>query len=152
MQQSNESLETFYSRLPEFCSHAKLKQIEEDLVKDLFFSNMHGSNIQMELLSEVRTSQQVLNYAINRERESKRINKKTAEHTPTGTQLHTCTPTNNRAIQHHKNHTKATPCRKCGNPFSLAHLQICPAKNQQCNICKKIGYYTPLCTAMICKK
>ena len=42
---------------------------------------------------------------------------------------------------------KVTPCRKCGNPFSIAHLQICPAKNQQCNICKKIGHYTSLCTA-----
>ena len=42
---------------------------------------------------------------------------------------------------------KATPCRKCGNPFSLAHLQICPAKNQLCSICKKIGHYTSLCTA-----
>ena len=110
MQQSNESLETFYSRLREFGSHAKLEQLEEDLVKDLFISNMHGSNIQEELLSEVRTPQQVLNSAINRERErereGKRINTKFAEHTPTGTQLPTCAPTNNTALHHHKNHKK----------------------------------------------
>ena len=72
MQQSNESLETFYSRLREFGSHAKLEQIEEDLVKDLFISNMHASKIQMELLPEFRTPQQVLNYAIKRERERER--------------------------------------------------------------------------------
>ena len=68
LQQSNETLETFYSRLRELGSHAKLDHLEEDLVKDLFISNMHSSNTQMELLSEVRTPQQVLNHAINRER------------------------------------------------------------------------------------
>ena len=59
LQQSNESLETFYCRLRELGSHAKLEHLEEDLVKDLFISNMQSSNIQMELLSEVRTAQQV---------------------------------------------------------------------------------------------
>ena len=53
LQQSNESLETFYSRLRELGSHAKLEHFEEDLVKDLFISNMQSSNIQMELLSGV---------------------------------------------------------------------------------------------------
>ena len=68
LQQSNKSLETFYSRLRELGSHAKLENLEEDLVKDLFISNIHSSNIQMELLSEVGTPQQVLNHAINKER------------------------------------------------------------------------------------
>ena len=39
----------------------------KDLVKDLFNSNMANTSIQMDLLSEVRTPQQVLNFAINRE-------------------------------------------------------------------------------------
>ena len=68
LQQSNESLETFYSTLRELGSHAKLEHLAEDLVKYLFISNMQSSNIQMELLSEVRTAQQVLNFAVNRER------------------------------------------------------------------------------------
>ena len=38
LQQSNESLETFYSRLRELGSHAKLENLEEDLVEDLFIS------------------------------------------------------------------------------------------------------------------
>ena len=42
---------------------------------------------------------------------------------------------------------KVTPCRKCGNPFSMSNLQICPAKNTQCNICKKIGHFASRCTA-----
>ena len=64
MQQLDESLETFYSRLRELGAHCRLEQ----LGKDIFISNMRSSNIQMELLSEFRTPQQTLNYAINRER------------------------------------------------------------------------------------
>ena len=63
MQQSDESIETFSSRLQKL-----LKNLEEDLVKDIFISNMRSSNIQTELLSEVCTPQQALNYAVNRER------------------------------------------------------------------------------------
>ena len=29
----------------------------------------------------------------------------------------------------------------------MPHLQVCPEKNIQCNICKKIGHYASLCTA-----
>ena len=57
MQQSGEALETFYSQLRELRSHAKLENPEEDLVKDLIISNLHSSNIQKELLSEVITPQ-----------------------------------------------------------------------------------------------
>ena len=67
-QQSNESLVTFYSRLRQIGSHAKLENLAEYLVTDLFILNMHGFNIQMELLTEVRTPKQVLNFAINWER------------------------------------------------------------------------------------
>ena len=68
MQQSHESLETFYSRIREAGALCKFKDLEEDLVKDLFISNMTNTSIQMDILSEVRTPQQVLNFAINRER------------------------------------------------------------------------------------
>ena len=44
---------------------------------------------------------------------------------------------------------KITPCGKCGNPFSMAHLQICPAKNTQCNICKKVGNFASRCRAKL---
>ena len=68
MQQSHESLETFYSRIREVGAMCKFNDLEENLVKDLFISNMTNTSIQMDLLSEVRTPQQVLNFAINRER------------------------------------------------------------------------------------
>ena len=68
MHQSHESLETFYSRIREAGALFKFKDLEEGLVKDLFISNMTNTSIQMDLLSEVRTPQQVVNFAINRER------------------------------------------------------------------------------------
>ena len=68
MQQPHESLETFYSRIREAGAMCKFKDLEEDLVKDLFISNMTNTSIQSDLLSEVRTPQQVLNFAINGER------------------------------------------------------------------------------------
>ena len=149
LQQSNESLETFYSRLRELGSHAKLEHLEEDLVKDLFISNMQSTNIQMQLLSEVRTAQQILNFAVNRERglanqqeiQKARSNWNTVSYVRQNKQR------NNIYVQNQNvQNQKITPCRKCGNPFSMAHLQICPAKNTQCNICKKVGHFASRCT------
>ena len=56
MQQSHESLETFYSRIREAGSLCKFKDLEEDLVKDLFISNMTNTSIQMDLLYTTYTT------------------------------------------------------------------------------------------------
>ena len=146
MQQPNESFETFYSRLREQGAHCKFEHLEEDLIKDIFISNMRSSNIQMELLSETRNPQQALNYAVNRERglanqqeilRSNNTNWNTVSYVRT-----------NRQRTHNQNtQQKQNPCWKCGGTFSLAHLQTCPAKSTTCKICKKAGHYTSLCTA-----
>ena len=67
-QNTNESLETFFSRLRELGSKCALGNVEEDLIKDFFIEKMNSSAIQMELLSEIRTPTQVLNFAMSRER------------------------------------------------------------------------------------
>ena len=46
MQQSHESLETFYNRIREAGALCKFKDLEGDLVKDLFISNMNNTSIQ----------------------------------------------------------------------------------------------------------
>ena len=63
-QNSNENLETFFSRLRELGSKAVLGNVEEDLIKDFFIAKMNNTAVKMELLSEVRTSAQVLNFAL----------------------------------------------------------------------------------------
>ena len=155
MQQSNESLETFYSRLRELGSHAKLEQLEEYLVKDHFISNMHGSNIQMELISKSEHNRCSIMPSTKREREKERGQANQQETRRTHSNWNTVTyvrPNRQQSTSTSQKPQKATPCRKCGNPFSLAHLQICPTKNQQCKKTNhqyllKIGHYTSLCTA-----
>ena len=77
MPQPNESFKIFYGRLREQGAHCKFEQLEEDLTKNIFISNMRSSDIQMELLSETRTPQQALNYAVNRDRERERTSEPT---------------------------------------------------------------------------
>ena len=155
MQRSDESLETFYSRLRELGAHCKFEKLEEDLVKDIFISNMRSSNIQMELLSEVRTPQQALNYAINRERgqanQQEILKANTSWNTVSYVRQTKIRPqmayTQQTRPQTSYGQQKSPACWKCGNTFSMAHLQTCPAKQMQCKICKKLGHYTSLCTA-----
>ena len=67
-QEPHQSLETFYSRLRELGAKAAFGGVEQDLVKDFFIGKMNNTAIQMELLSEMRTPAQALNYALARER------------------------------------------------------------------------------------
>ena len=148
-QQPNESLETFYSRLREAGSHCRFEHLEEDIIKDLFISNMNNTAIQMDLLSEVRTPQQVLNYAIHRERgQANQQEILRANSTSTWNQV-TYIRQNRRpqAILPTPQSGKIVPCWKCGNPFTPNHLQNCPARNTTCKICKKQGHFSSMCKA-----
>ena len=148
-QQPNESIETFYSRLREAGSHCRFEHLEEDIIKDLFISNMNNTAFQMDLLSEVRTPQQVINYAINRKRGQ--VNQQEilrANSTSTWNQV-TYIRQNRRpqAILPTPQSGKIEPCWKCGNPFTPNHLQNCPARNTICKICKKQGHFSSMCKA-----
>ena len=146
MQQPNESFETFYSLLREQGAHCKFEHLEEDLIKDIFISNMRSSNIQMELLSETRTPHQALNYAVNRER-GLANQQEILRSNNTNWNTVSYVRTNKQRTYNQNTQQKQNPCWKCGGPFSLAHLQTCPAKSTTCKICKKAGHYTSLCTA-----
>ena len=74
-QDSQESLETFYSRLIELGAKAAFGAVGQDLVKDFFIGKMNITGVQMELLAEVRTPAQALNYALARERGQQNQNK-----------------------------------------------------------------------------
>ena len=158
MQQSHESLETFYSRIREAGALCKFKDLEEDLVKDLFISNMNNTSIQMDLLSEVRTPQQVPNFAMNRERGQANQQEILRAHTNNNSWSQVSYIRNKprtsfpqRTIQQPILPTPPTgkiePCYKCGQAFIKNHLNMCKAQNFTCKICKKIGHFTSMCKA-----
>ena len=152
MQQWHESLETFYSRIREAGVPCKFKDLEEDLVKDLFISNMTNTSIQMDLFSEVRTPQQVLILAINRERGQANQQKILRAHTNSASwsqesyiRIKPRTSFPQRTIQQPILPTPPTgkiePCYKCGQTFIKNHLNMWKAQNFTCKICKKIGHF-----------
>ena len=160
-QKQNEKLESFHCRLKALGAKCRLGYAEEDLVKDIFIAFMTNTDIQRELLLETRTAQQVLQFALNRERgqeSQKAINSQLNKYSPhTFEQISNIThnPRNpsftprqrvpTRNIQTQCPTDFPNPCRRCGLQFSLEHLQICPAKTVQCNLCKKIGHYSKVC-------
>ena len=132
----------------------RLGTAEDDLIKDLFIAFMNSTEIQSELLTETRTPAQVLQYALNKERgqENQRaiagrlratniMDNQIAHIGPNQypqqrrTQPQDIRKTTNqqRRLQQQKNQGQSNPCRRCGAPFSLEHLQICPAKKAHCN-------------------
>ena len=149
-QHPNESLENFYSRLREAGSHCRFDHLEEEIIEDLFFSNMTNIPIQMDLLSEVRTLRQVLNYAINRKRGQANQQEILKSNNTSSWNQVSYIKQNRRTTQTilpTPQTRKIEPCWKCGNPFIPSHLQNCPAKNTICKICKKQGHFASMCKA-----
>ena len=107
---------------------------------------MKSSNTQMELLSEMRTTQQALSYAVNRERGLENQQEIFRTNNTNWNTVSYVRQNKQRTYPQNKQQ-KPTPCWKCGGTFSIAHLQTCPAKTTTCKIVKKAGHYTSLCTA-----
>ena len=103
----------------------------------------------MELLSDVRTAAQVLNFALSRERgqENQREilrSSTTRWNTQVGAVLSNPPRNNVRQQQpaQHANTNKELCCR-CGI-FTPGHITQCTAKQAQCSICKKTGVFAKM--------
>ena len=112
---------------------------------------MRSQQIQLDLLSEDRTPSETLNYALARERGQANQQKTNSSHST----IHADNPWFEK-VQYIKRQNRSpmlpTPqtgqiqnCRRCGNKFFQEHLNICPAKNEACRICIKIGHFAKLC-------
>ena len=152
----NESLETFFSRLRELGSKAALGNVEEDLIKDFFIAKMNNTTIQMELLSEVRTAAQLLNFALSRERgqeNQKEILRSSAPNWNNQVNAITnkyarSTPRPQQQNPQQSNKTNEQ-CWRCGGNFTAGHMNQCTAKKAICNICKKTGHFAKMCRSKI---
>ena len=151
-QEPHESLETFYSRLRELGAKAAFGAVEQDLVKDFSIGKMNNTAIQMELLSEMRTPAQALNYALARERgqqNQKEILRGNNSNWNT-TVAHLSARKTKPAILPTPQNTKQYPqCWRCGGSFTPNHNNNCPAKISQWNICKKQGHVAKMCRSQI---
>ena len=153
-QKEGESLEVFHSRIKKHAALCNWEHLEESMVKSIFILGMRNQQIQMDLLSEDKTPSETLNYALARERGQANQQKMHNSQSP-----HSSTYNDNpwfEKIQYLKSQNRVpilpTPqtgqiqnCRRCGNKFLPGHLNTCPAKNEACRICKKIGHFAKLC-------
>ena len=141
-----ENLETLFSRLRELGSKAALGNRREDLIKDFFIAKMNNTAIQMELLSEVRSPAQVLNFALSRERGQEKQKEILRTSAPNwNNQVDAISNNNKRPVSRpHQQQSQQTnktkeQCWRCGGTFTAGHMNQCTAKQAVCNICKKTG-------------
>ena len=162
-QEQNESLEKFHSRIKQKAALCNWEALEDSLVKSIFIQGMRNPQIQLDLLSEDRDPIGTLQYALAREKGQENQQKMTN----TSRSQFELSPQGSSDVQYiRRNNTQyrqniqqrtgilQTPksgpipdCWKCGYKFIPGHLSNCPAKNEICRICKKIGYYAKMCRA-----
>ena len=70
-QKENESLEKFHETLPELAKNCKLGELEPELVRDIFITNMRNVEIQKKLCIEYLTPENVLSYVLVHEKYTK---------------------------------------------------------------------------------
>ena len=144
-QEPHESLKTFYSRLRELGAKTASGTVEQDLVEDFFIGKMNNTVIQMELLSEMRTPAQALNYAFERESEQhnqKQILRRNNSNWNTTVEHLSARKTKPAILPTPK--TKQYPqCWRCGGSFTPNHGNNCPAKVSQFK--KKPGHFAKIC-------
>ena len=104
----------------------------------------------MELLSEVRTPAQVLNFALSRERGQENQRKTLQSHSANSNEVNatsTKAPMKNSSTSERTNkqtHKKSNHVGDVEHPSSKDN-NVCPAKQAQCNICKEMGHYAKPC-------
>ena len=112
---------------------------------------MNNTAIQMELLSEVRTPAQVLNFALSRERGQENQREILRSKPSNWNQVNVTTQQNSRPqmrqktnVQRQQTSQEVQPCWRCGAPFTQGHNNSFPAKPAQGNICKKMEHFAKL--------
>ena len=129
----------------------QLDHLEESLAKSIFIHGMINQQIQMDLLSEERTPSETLQYALAHERgqESQQKMRNTYTNTlqanPWFEKIQYIKFQNRVPILPTPQSGQIQDCRRCGNKFLPGHLNVCPAKNEICRICKKIGHFAKQC-------
>ena len=140
IQKENESLEKFHETLSELAKNCTLGELESELVRDIFITNMRNVEIQKKLCIEYLTPENVLSYVIVHEKGSKihqQYLKFPACNAAQRPQYIKNEPTLN-IVENNK-------CRNCGQQFKKGHLTTCPARDRNCNTCGHKGHLVKHC-------
>ena len=139
-QKEHESLEKFHEILSEIAKNCKLGELESELVRDIFITNMRNVEIQKKLCIEYLTPENVLSYVLVHEK---------------GTNIHQQYlkfPTYNAVPrpQYVKNEptlniVENNKCRNCGQQFKKGQLTTCPARDRNCNTRGRKGHFAKHC-------
>ena len=162
-EEHNESLEKFHSRIKQKAALCSWEDLEDSLVKIIFNQGMRNPQIHMGLLSEDRDPIRTLRNALARERGQENQQKMTntsRSHFDTNqkeqSEVQYIRRNNTQQRQNIQQRTgilqtpksgQVRDRRECGYKFIPGHLSNCPAKNEVCRICKKIGHYGKMCKA-----
>ena len=112
---------------------------------------MNNQQIQMDLLSEERTPSETLQYALARERgqesqqKMRNTNTNTLQANPWIEKIQYLKRQNRSQFCQLHNQDKFKTADACGNKFLPGHINVCPAKNGICRICKKMGQFAKQC-------
>ena len=111
---------------------------------------MKNSPMQRELLSDVRTAAQVLNFALSRERGLDNQRELLRSSTSNwNAQVGAISNNPPRQQQAQQATTNKELCWRCVGIFAPGHIAQCTAEQAQCSICKKTSPFAKICCSKI---
>ena len=171
-QEEGETLEQFHGVLQALAAKCKLRDMEEETVRDMFLTNMNDLELQKKFfVGDEMNAETVLQTALTWESglENQKSIAKLVKSKPNSAEisspksanadlrvmLEDNTPTVKMepigAVQrpmtgHTVGRRQHIPdCRTCGNGFTQGHKARCPAKGQTCRNCGKRDHFARVC-------
>ena len=148
-QKDRESYEQFWGALSDLARSCEIGiNAEQEWIRDVFIFNMKNCDLQRRLLSETLNPLDALNQAIIDEKgyyNHLKLTNMTRSFITTGNSGRGYKNFNNVKKEPSLNIERSNTCMKCGNAFTKGHLNVCPAKEIVCNICKYKGHFGRLC-------
>ena len=139
-QKENESLEKFHGILSELAKNCKLGELEPELERDIFITNMRNVEIQKKLCIDYLTPENVLSYVLVHEKGTK-IHQKYLKYPAYNAVQRTPYVKNEPTL----NIVESNKCRNCGQQFKKSHLTMCPARDRNCNTCGRERNFAKHC-------
>ena len=143
-QKKGETVEQFYSILKELAENCDFENREEAIIRDIFITNMLDDDIQRELLRDTVEPERALSIAVNMEMGNQNQQRFSSNNGATGSTVNAIQQFNRfrgagvRGTQSSRavtNRASVGKCRGCGQIWTPAHRQVCPAMGKKCNHC-----------------